>query len=81
MPLDDEEDWDTEEYVSYDDPMPSPGVTIWSVLWIVADATCAFANAIEHVAGNIKADLVHRHNQEIEEKDFAVTVSKGIEAL
>jgi hypothetical protein len=87
MAYDDEDDFDVEdieliELVDDDDePLPSPGISRWSLAWIALDGASTILNAIDHILYNVKVDIVMRHNKVVDEEDFMGSVRAGIEKL
>jgi hypothetical protein len=88
MAYDDEDDFDVEdiELIELDDddeeePIPNPGITKYSMAWIVADAASTILHAFDHIIHNVKVDLVMRHNKVVDDEDFMGSVKAGIERL
>lgn len=82
---DDEFDIDDIEVVEIldddEEPVPVPGISPWSTLWILADGASTLLNAADHILRNIKVDLAYRHNREVDEEDFVGSVRAGLENL
>lgn len=87
MAYDDDDDFDVDdielvELIDDDEePIPVPGISRWSAMWIVADGISTMLNAADHILRNIKVDLAYRHNREVDEEDFVGSVRAGLENL
>lgn len=88
MAMDDEDEYydidDIEvlfEEEEYEEPVPNPGLSKWSLGWIALDAVSTLIHAVDHIIYNVKVDLVNRHNQDVDDATFIGSVEAGIERL